>query len=689
MTAPYDDPKLTAYAFGELPEAERKGIEERLARDPEARKTVEELRRFGKTLAEELKEEPASVLTPAQRARVLGMTRKSCRPVMVVLRPVLALAACAVLAAAIWSFFFPVVRRARRPEGGFYCRMAPHEPEEGGTLSMDASEARPDPVRRTETGPEDRLKSAITHRQMFAQSNERHSGRVTADQRLPMKQHLTLRSTSAPMPVQPAAAGEPVAVGRYGPSIEDYAQVEENPFRRVKDHPLSTFSIDVDTASYSNVRRFLNQGRRPPKDAVRIEELVNYFRYEYPPPKDGRPFTVHLEAAPCPWRPAHRLVAIALKGRVIENEQRPPCNLVFLLDVSGSMQPANKLPLVKRAMTALARNLNERDRVAIVVYSGAAGLVLPPTPCGDPKTVIDALERLRAGGSTAGGAGITLAYATAKEHFDPQGVNRVILCTDGDFNVGVTQTGDLVRLVQEEAKEGIFLTVLGFGMGNYKDSRLEQLADKGNGNYGYIDTFNEARKMLVDQASGTLVTIAKDVKIQVEFNPARVAGYRLIGYENRMLRKEDFNDDKKDAGEIGAGHTVTALYEVVPGGRRVTTAPAVDSLKYQPSRKPAAGDAANREMLTVKLRYKLPDEDTSTKIEFPFVDRRESFLKRSDDFRFASAVAAFGMLLRDSEFKGSASYEQVLDIAGKALADDVYGYRREFLTLVRNAGAIR
>ena len=429
----------------------------------------------------------------------------------------------------------------------------------------------------------------------------------------------------------------PGAASETAPNTEAYSQIIDNPFREVHDHPLSTFSIDVDTASYSNLRRFLTTGARPPKDAVRIEELLNYFAYDYSPPQNDAPFASHVEVAECPWNLDHRLVRIALKGREINAQQRPVSNLVFLLDVSGSMQPANKLPLVKQAMQLLVQKLGENDRVAIVVYQGASGLVLPSTTCDQKESILASLERLQSGGSTAGGAGIELAYDVAQKNFILGGTNRVILCTDGDFNVGITDPESLKSLIKAKAADGVFLSVLGFGMGNLKNDRLEMLADKGNGNYAYIDNEKEAKKVLVEQMSGTLVTIAKDVKIQVEFNPEKVGAYRLIGYENRLLKAQDFNDDKKDAGEIGAGHTVTALYEIVPAGHAIGPA-AVDPLKYQkqpaqPVAAVAAGDAS-RELLTLKLRYKEPDGQTSRLLEYPITDSNHRFAESSKDFRF-------------------------------------------------------
>ena len=473
---------------------------------------------------------------------------------------------------------------------------------------------------------------------------------------------------------------------------ESYDSIQDNPFLPVdQKNALSTFSIDVDTASYSNIRRMLLAGQRPPKGAVRIEELINYFTYDYPPPTDGKPFSVNVEIAQCPWQPEHRLARIGLKGKTFAEQERPACNLVFLIDVSGSMQPQNKLPLLKQAMGMLVNKLTAKDRVAMVVYAGSSGLVLDSTRGDDHATIVSALERLEAGGSTNGAGGIEQAYeVAAKNKID--GVNRVILATDGDFNVGITSQSDLVDLIEKKARSGIFLSVLGVGMGNLKDSTLEKLADKGNGNYAYIDSLAEAKKVLVDQVGGTLVTIAKDVKIQVEFNPAVVQAYRLIGYENRILAAEDFNNDKKDAGEIGAGHTVTALYELVPVGARNVTA-SVDPLKYQPQPQAqavvaAAPNTGSSETMTVKLRYKQPDGDISSLIEQPVVDTGLAFSSATADTRFAAAVAAFGMLLRDSPHKGNATFELVSDLAGGAVINDVNGYRAEFLTLVQKASQL-
>ncbi len=471
-------------------------------------------------------------------------------------------------------------------------------------------------------------------------------------------------------------------------SREAYARIVENEFKSPVQEALSTFSIDVDTASYANVRRMINEGRLPPPDAVRIEELLNYFAYDYPQPEGADPFAVAMEVVRCPWNAGNRLVRIGIKGREMDSAKRPPSNLVFLVDVSGSMNESNKLPLVVEGLKMLAERLGENDKVAIVVYAGNEGLALASTRGDQKDAILGALDRLQAGGSTNGGAGIVLAYKLAQENFIKGGTNRVILCTDGDFNVGVTDDGSLTRLIEEKRKSGVFLSVLGFGTGNYQDAKMEQLADHGNGNYAYIDTPNEARKVLVEQMSGTLVTIAKDVKIQVEFNPSQVAGYRLIGYENRVLAKEDFNDDTKDAGEIGAGHTVTALYEIVPGGSPVPVVD-VDDLKYQaPAKLLAEGEAA-RELLTVKLRFKAPDADTSVKREYPVTDAGRDYAEASADTKFAAAVAAYGMLLRGSKFAGSVTLAGVIELAEAGLGDDPNGYRREFVDLARRAKQLR
>jgi Ca-activated chloride channel family protein len=462
-------------------------------------------------------------------------------------------------------------------------------------------------------------------------------------------------------------------------NTEEYDKITESGFLEVLRTPLSTFAADVDAASYANARRFIMQDQLPYKDAVRSEEFINYFDYDYPEPEGDHPLSINIEYGHCPWNPEHNLVHIGLQGKKLKREETRPSNLVFLLDVSGSMNHPKKLPLLKKAFNLLVDQLNDQDRVAIVVYAGAAGLVLPSTPGSEKATIKASIEQLSAGGSTAGGAGIQLAYNVAKENFIKEGNNRIILATDGDFNVGISSTSELTRFIEERRKDGIFLTVLGFGMGNYKDHRLQELADRGNGNHAYIDNIMEAKKILVNEITATLYTIAKDVKIQVEFNPAKIESYRLVGYENRRLQDRDFEDDTKDAGEIGAGHTVTALYEVIPADPQKKNE-SLD-LKYQTTtvRKDAAG---TDEILTVRIRYKKPDEDKSIEFSKTLKGGAADPMKLSDNYRFSAAVAEFAMILRDSEFKAESSLRGVKQLARSAIGKDPYGYRAEFLTLV-------
>ena len=461
---------------------------------------------------------------------------------------------------------------------------------------------------------------------------------------------------------------------------ERYAKIEENPFLETSRAPLSTFSIDVDTASYSNVRGYLNDGRLPPKDAVRIEELINYFEYDYPQPIGDVPFSVNTEVATCAWNAKHKIVSIGLQGKNLALEDAPPSNLVFLVDVSGSMDTPDRLPLVKQGLKFLARQMSAKDRVAIVVYAGGSGLVLPST--NNRGEILNSLENLEAGGSTNGGQGIQLAYKVALDNFIRGGNNRVILATDGDFNVGLTSDNELVKLIEDKRRSGIFLSVLGFGTGNTNDSMMEKLADKGNGNYAFIDSQEEARKALGEQAAGTLYTIAKDVKIQIEFNPAKVAGYRLIGYENRLLADKDFNDDEKDAGEIGAGHSVTALYEIIPAGQKVEN-DGVDQLRY--AKTEPTETKFNDELLTVKLRYKEPDKNESKLLTQGLLDAGKSIENASDNLRFASSVAEFGLLLRNSRYKGNSSYKNITNLAENSLGSDLKSYRSDFINLVGKA----
>ncbi len=469
-------------------------------------------------------------------------------------------------------------------------------------------------------------------------------------------------------------------------NTEAYNTIVENEFLGTVTNPLSTFSIDVDAASYSNIRRFIHQGMRPPKDAVRIEEMINYFTYDYEQPKDEHPFAIHTEISEAPWNTKHKLIHIGLQGKQIPTDNLPPSNLVFLLDVSGSMAEPNKLPLVKNSFRMLVNQLRQQDKISIVVYAGAAGVVLEPTSGANRKEILEALDRLEAGGSTAGGDGINLAYALAKQNFKEGGNNRVILATDGDFNIGESSDASMERLIEEKRKDGISLTVLGFGMGNYKDSKMETLADKGNGNYAYIDNISEARKVLVSEFGGTLFTVAKDVKLQVEFNPANVQAYRLIGYENRMLKSEDFNNDKKDAGEIGSGHAVTALYEVIPNGVK-SDFYKIDDLKYQTTEINANAKVSD-ELMTIKFRYKKPNEDVSKLIVHPLKDKRTDLAQTSENFKWSASVAGFGMLLRESQYSNNFSYEQVIALAEQARGVDQEGYRVEFINMVKSLGLL-
>lgn len=688
MTRDHDAPNdrgeelLTAYALDECTAAERAEVHRLLAGDDAEAVTrqIDDVRRLAHALKRSADELPAR--SPSLRRAVLasvaaGSTARAGRS-----RLAWILAGATGLAAALLLGFLPLQLRQRELMRQVTIRphAAPREP----TTSMTA-------------------KNEITR---IADS------RIMADCLEP--------AACAMKPPGTVVSNNPVALAvprRELLSIDDeglrrqlerlpmppigdrerYNQFVENRFARPLDEPLSTFSIDVDTASYANVRRFLTAGRRPPRDAVRIEELVNYFRYGYPKPEGDEPFSVTLEAADCPWRSGHHLVRIGIRGRDVARDRRPAGNLVFLVDVSGSMGEPDKLPLVKQALLMLVEELTENDRVAIVTYAGDAGVKLPPTSGDQQERIRAAIESLAAGGSTHGSAGIELAYDQAAERFIPGGANRVILATDGDLNVGITDDTALVDLIAHKAKGGTFLTVLGFGQGNLQDEKMEKLADHGNGVYAYIDGAREARKVLVEQLTGSTLTIAKDVKIQVEFNPAVVESYRLLGYENRRLADEDFRDDTKDAGEIGAGHGVTALYEVAFVGETAEgPGRGAEPLKYgrqqskpRDARAERIDEAASRELLTVKLRFKQPDGETSRLIEQPLADRGESFDTASVDLRFAAAVAAFGMILRGSEHAGDATLSMVARIAGSALGDDSGGYRAEFLDLVRRAESIQ
>jgi Ca-activated chloride channel family protein len=681
-----DDPRLTAYALGEMEPAERMEFEKYLKQDAAARETVAEIRAAVASLTNALADEPLPVVAEKDLAHAAIIQGKDLRRLDGGLVPPEGFLGRKIkfphfyylvsgLAAACFAVFF-VYWQQNRPL---------HEKKRYIEVPLVAAKSTGEPV-PVELPVSDVSKDES---QSVPALREPHQlGDFAMDKEGKAKAMFApLESNWSTQPKEREA------------NAEAYAFRKDNDYQRVVDQPLSTFSVDVDTASYANVRRFLVQGQRPPVDAIRIEEMVNYFPYDYAGPQrtesksevSGPPFAAHLEVADAPWAPEHRLVRIGLKGREVADAARPAANLVFLLDVSGSMNEPKKLPLVKQSLRLLVGKLRPDDRVALAVYAGASGLALPSTLASHQTEILEAIDRLEAGGSTNGAMGIQLAYDVAKANFVQGGVNRVILATDGDFNVGMSSEGELVRLIQDKARSGVFLSVLGFGTGNIKDATLEQLADKGNGNYAYIDSLAEARKTLVEQAGGTLVTIAKDVKLQVEFNPAVVLAYRLVGYENRLLAKEDFNNDQIDAGEIGAGHTVTALYEVVPVGVEMTPAPGVDPLKYQ---KPAIAassresGASKVEMLTVKIRYKEPTGDVSSKMEFPLYDTGTRFADSTQDFKFASAVAAFGMVLRNSTHKGSATLADV-EVWGRAgLGSDGGGYRSEFLGLVERSKAL-
>jgi len=727
------DPRLTAYALGELEnEDERVEIKKTVDGSEELTQIVTQIRQTAALMTEELQREPSPGLSQKHQQRIESELQgpvgffSSSRGKWA-LGGGLAAAACLIFAAVLTpnllqsrSGLSTVAELRREVDVVFSPSRAldeqfAEEPDlryqESPAVRNEASEvvaqkeapAAASKLRKT-TEPESQpVPSApgagtvggIAGGIMGVELTEfAQVGRSRADMPAPSERGAgSYLYSSLTQPKSEAEAPAVVADARLSDSsapdfnTEAYDRIEDNRFLEVARNPLSTFSIDVDTASYANVRRFLQRGTLPPKDAIRIEEMLNYFSYDYPVPSGEDPFSVSVEVAQAPWALEHRLVRIGLKGKEVEMESRPSSNLVFLLDVSGSMQPSNKLPLLKQAMRLLVNRLGEKDRVAIVVYAGASGLVLPSTSSDQKEKILAALENLEAGGSTNGGSGIRLAYQIAVSHFISGGINRVILATDGDFNVGTTNQGDLTRLIEENAKSGVFLTVLGFGMGNYKDSTLEKLADKGNGNYAYIDNINEARKVLVDEINSTLVTIAKDVKIQIEFNPLQVSAYRLIGYENRLLRQEDFNDDSKDAGEIGAGHTVTALYEIVPAGRGLQI-PGVDPLKYQ-TPMGTTGVAQSGELLTLKLRYKQPDGETSRLLEFPVRDGNKAYSQASQDFKFAAAVASFGMILRESPYQGNGTLAGVLELAEEGKGSDPHGYRGEFLELVKQARALR
>ncbi len=718
-----DDPRLAAYALGELSGEEAIEFERILAEDENLRKALQEIREAADTVRVALGDDSAPVLTTEQEEQMVANAIKGDRETKKIRTPFyrnptyLSLAAAivmvfSILGALTYMNTTDIFHSQSEERPSVHVVETKSAPAQNPTISHYlVTPAAPPPASSPKRQIADSLQQyAYANGQSGAELNKigsrirKESGQKTELYNFAVgiaeeAESYDVGVSDASITLADAAGDESTIIlkppmlppyphtmpGPYGEfNTDTYDSIGDNPFLLVEHSPLSTFSIDVDSASYSNIRRYLIIGQRPPRDAVRIEELVNYFPYEYAlPEKEAHPLKIDVEAASAPWQEEHRLVRVALKGKEIDWEERPASNVVFLLDVSGSMNSHNKLPLVKQSVELLVWKFGKRDRVAIVTYAGQSKVALPSTTADNTETILHAIRNLTSGGSTHASAGIEDAYEIAEKHFVEGGNNRVILCTDGDFNVGVTNRGALVDLIETEAEKGIFLTILGFGMGNYKDATLEELSNKGNGNYSYIDTLREARKVFVEQVAGTMLTIAKVVKIQVEFNPAKVQAYRLIGYENRRLAAQDFNDDKKDAGEIGAGHTVTAFYEVVPAGME-WEGPGVDPLKYQ---KPAgkAEATGSDELLTVKLRYKLHEADISTFLEKPFVDTGRAFEKASVDFRFAAGVAAFGMILRDSPYKGTSGLAMVRDIAENSQGNNRGGYRSEFLHLIDQA----
>ncbi|MEZ6015796.1 MAG: VWA domain-containing protein [Planctomycetota bacterium] len=657
-----EDPRLSAYALGELEGAERALVARFVADHAEARAWVDELAATARALESALAQESsafAPALTDEQRDAVAASARR--RHALGARRGWLGGAALVAAAALAGTISVLITQQARDSAPGYAYDISGGVPGGAGSVRGSA----PAPATRFDRAGSSEPRRALS---LFKAA--------------PGAEGLETLSRQQDLPQ--ADADMEVAEEREM-QREGYDHIVENAFMPVKLDARSTFSIDVDTASYTNVRRMLNSGASVPPDAVRVEEFINYFPYSYDAPSPGaeRPFAVQVAVAATPWAPQHRLVRIGLAAEALDLGERPAANLVFLLDVSGSMNDPRKLPLVKRALGLLVEQLGEGDRVSIVVYAGAVGLALPPTSGAAREAILQAIERLEAGGSTNGGAGIQLAYDVAREQLIEGGLNRVLLCTDGDFNVGVASDGELERLIAEEAKSGVFLTVLGFGAGDFQDAKMEKLSNRGNGNFAYIDSLLEARKVLVEQLGGTLATVAKDVKVQVEFNPAEVQAARLIGYENRVLAHQDFLDDGKDAGEIGAGHTVTALYEVIPVGAPYTPPPLPES-RYTTEAPPARA-AFSGELLTVRLRYKAPDGDVSTGFEVPVSDRGATFDAADEDTRFAAAVAAFGMVLRGSEHVGGATLDDVRRWALEALGEDRGGYRAGFLALVERA----
>ncbi len=726
--------QLTAWALNEATQEERFQIEARLAQDAELKRQAEEIRAFCATLEQELASNSESnglsleqkealirsLQTPAKKKQPVIIAGSSA-PRYGIVR-IVALAAC--LMVGVFILTRSLLKWNQSPSETVTVAMGQKGTELGkdrqmsialGSIRSDSPLNRqvaassmtlpaddPPAISQQDSQSMKPLYPAPSATPVLADAAAPAGPPVAGiaqreirSRAIPASDGKSTDATYAGVPVNTGISGtafrperdrlDSLDGARRAVSTERYQPLLENAFAQVTQAPLSTFSIDVDTAAYANVRRFLNQGVLPPADAVRLEEMINYFPYDYEQPDGDRPFSVQVDVAEAPWKPQHRLARIAIKGREFQRE-RVTANFVFLVDVSGSMSDANKLPLVKQSLHLLTEQLGENDRVALVTYAGRSGLALESTS--DKAQLRAAIEALTPGGSTNGASGIQLAYEQAQKHFIKEGINRVLLCTDGDFNVGISSPQELETLIKDKAQSGVFLSVLGFGTGNLQDYTMEALANKGNGNYAYIDSLSEARKVLVEQMHGTLVTIAKDVKIQVEFNPAQVASYRLIGYENRLLAKEDFNNDRKDAGEIGAGHTVTAFYEIVPVG--VTNEdgrPLVDGLKYQQPATPAtpAAGVVSDDLLTVKLRYKQPDGNSSQLIEMPVKDAGRKLADTSKEFQFATSVVGFGMLLRQSAHAGELSWEGIRQLALQSKGPDPLGYRGEFLQLIDKA----
>ncbi len=736
-----EEQKLTAYALGELSGSEKEAFEKELKNNPDLQAEVDSIREFTGEIEAELKIEESPSLEDSQREKILEEARTTFTKVPKKKSAIPFLLTGAAAAVVVGVIFLPGLQKARMGTQDVVVKRDAYKEQRSekekrelraednkidapGEFPLKYDQTRtPGPVKKNETEileikrqallrkltEDDTLrvkardkasKNDFTEEDLKKSELDRGVKKEFAYEKLNetrkdtnvAKSKKRMLLDKLPSIDDPLGAGAPLPNGILQKPIEGnterYGEYVENAFGVVKDSPLTTFSIDVDTASYTNLRRKLMNGYLPLKDAVRIEEMINYFDYDYPQPEAGRPFSVNTEVASSPWTSGNKLVRIGLQGKEVKVDKRPSSNLVFLIDVSGSMSSSDKLPLLKEGFQKMVSQLNEKDKEGIVVYAGNAGVVLEPTICDQRgrDLIIGALGRLNAGGSTNGAGGINEAYRLVQKNFIQGGTNRVILATDGDFNVGVSHDQGLIGLVKEKAKEKSYLTVLGFGQGNLNDRMMEEISNKGNGNYYYIDSAKESTKVLCEKISSTLVTIAKDVKIQVEFNPALVHSYRLIGYDNRRLKNEDFNDDKKDAGEIGAGHNVTAIYEIVPAGS-ANARPKIDDLKYQPVEKEEAPLKRDRafsdELLTVKLRYKSPEGGPSVLMKHPVKDTNTKFKDASKDFIFSSSVAAFGMLLKNSEYSGDATYAQIENWISGSKATQSNESREELLNLVR------